>query len=603
VAGTCVGGGCELALASDWLLISDRDDVRIGLPEVRLGILPGWGGCTRLTRKVGIEAALDVILAGKTLHPKKAFRIGLADALLPDPAFAAQVRRFAERVMAGDAVGHPDHAALRAVLLEKNPLGRKVLFDQARKQVLERTGAHYPAPLRAIEVVRTGVERGPRAGFEAEARAIGELAISRVSKNLVRLFGLMEAARKNGGRQAPPIHSFGVLGAGVMGGGIAHLVAQEAGIPVRMKDISADQLASGMAHAAALFGKQVQRRRLSRAEADRRLSLVRPTLDYSGFERVDLVVEAVVEDLEIKRRVFAELVQKVSPSAVLATNTSSLSIDAIAEGFAAPERLVGMHFFNPVDKMPLVEVVRGSATAEEAVAAVGALARRLGKTPVVVRSGPGFLVNRLLGFTLSEAMWVLAEGHPIELVDRLVEEWGLPMGPFTLTDEVGIDVAVKVGHILATAFPERLSFPAWFDELPQGGRLGAKRQLGFYRYESGKRTHPDPAIYRLAGVSPRTTQGDAGALAERILLPMLNEAARCLEEGIVGRAADLDLAMILGTGFPPFRGGPCRWADEQGVDLLGREMERLAARIGERFAPSGAFRSVVEAGGFHARFA
>jgi 3-hydroxyacyl-CoA dehydrogenase/enoyl-CoA hydratase/3-hydroxybutyryl-CoA epimerase len=606
VRGTCVGGGCEIALASSWVLISDRDDIRIGLPEVRLGIVPGWGGCTRLTRKVGLEAALDVILAGKALHPKKAFRIGLADALLPEASFLDEVRRFAEEHMAGTRPRSAGHGSgLRSLLLERNPLGRKVVFDQARKQVLARTGGHYPAPLRAIEVVRTGIEKGARAGFDAEARAIGELAVSRVAKNLIHLFRLMEAAKKNGAGDAgdeAPLDTIGVLGAGVMGGGIAHLVADQAGLPVRMKDIAAEQLASGMEHASALFARQVKRRRLSRAEAARRIRLLRPTLDYSGFERVDLVVEAVVENLAVKHKVFAELEQEVREDAVLASNTSSISIDLIGEGVSRPERLVGMHFFNPVHKMPLVEVIRGSATSDRAAQAVAELARRLGKTPVVVKDGPGFLVNRLLGFTLAEAMWLLDEGYPIEQVDREVEAWGMPMGPFTLTDEVGIDVGIKVAHILAEAFPERLSFPAWFDHLADGGRLGSKRQHGLYLYEKGRRTKPDPAVYEIAGAARMGSIPDRGSVPDRVFLPMLDEAALCLEEGLVEGAGDLDLAMILGTGFPPFRGGPCRWADQQGVDSLAREMERLASSVHERFAPSESFLRVVEAGGFYSRF-
>jgi 3-hydroxyacyl-CoA dehydrogenase/enoyl-CoA hydratase/3-hydroxybutyryl-CoA epimerase len=604
VRGTCVGGGCELSLACDWVVISDRDDVRIGLPEVRLGIVPGWGGCTRLTRKVGLEAALDVILAGKTLHPRKAFKIGLADALLPDATFLHEVRRFAEACRAGEAPGSSKRRGeLRSLLLEKNPLGRRVVFDQAEKQVLARTGGHYPAPLRALGVVRAGVEKGPRAGFEAEARAIGELAVSRVAKNLIHLFRLMEAVKRNGGGgEANEVRSVGVLGAGVMGGGIAHLVADQAGLSVRMKDIGAEQLASGMRHANELFQKQVKRRRLSRVEAARRLRLLRPTLDYTGFERVDLVVEAVVEKLPVKHQVFSELEKHVTADCVLATNTSSISIDRIAEGVSRPERLVGMHFFNPVHKMPLVEVIRGSATSERAAGTVANLARRLGKTPVVVRDGPGFLVNRLLGFNLAEAMWLLDEGYPIEAVDREVKEWGMPMGPFTLTDEVGIDVAVEVARILGAAYPDRLAFPQWFERIPEGGRLGAKAGLGLYRYEGGRRTQADPAVYRIVGASPRRSEDERGTLAERIILPMLDEAALCLEEGQVGSASDLDLAMILGTGFPPFRGGPCRWADQQGLESLAREMERLATRVHQRFAPSEAFLRTVEAGGFYSRF-
>ncbi len=601
VRGTCVGGGTEIALASTYILTSDREDIRIGLPEIRLGIVPGWGGCTRLPRRIGLAAALDIILAGKTVRPAKAFKLGLADALLPDASFGAEVRRFAERVMAGEKPRRRG-SDLKRTLLEKNPIGRAVVFDQARKQVMKQTKGKYPAPLRAIEVVRAGVG-GMRAGFDAEARAIGELATTAEARNLVHVFRLMESAKRPVDGELRRVGSVGVLGAGVMGGGIAQIAVDKLGLPVRMKDIGMEQLTSGMAHAAGLFGKQVKRRWVSKPEAARKMALIRPTLDYSGFESVDLVIEAVVERLDVKRQVFADIERTVADDAILATNTSSISIDLISEGLARPERVVGMHFFNPVHKMPLVEVIRGSGTSADAVATVVAVTRALGKTPVVVGDGPGFLVNRLLSFTLAEAMWLIEEGHAIEDLDRAMTAWGMPMGPATLTDEVGIDVAVKVGHIMADAFGDRLSFPEWFDRLVEDGRLGSKVGRGFYLYEKGRRGGVDPDVYRLLGVSPQVKSPDPDRLIDRIVLPMLNEAARCLEERIVEGPGALDLAMIMGTGFPPFRGGLCRWADDQGAPRLLEAMERLESKQGPRFSPAQAMRDVAADGGFYARYA
>ncbi len=602
VRGTCLGGGMELSLASSYLVLSDREDIRVGLPEIKLGIVPGWGGCIRLPRKVGLAAALDAILAGKSLRPAKAFKIGLADALVPDATFEREVRRFAENVLAGKQP-RSRRPSMRDRLLEGNPLGRKIIFDQARKQVLKSTKGHYPAPLRALEVVRTGLDDFDR-GLDAEARAIGELAVSPTAKNLIHLFHLMEAAKSGGflGDEEPAaIGSVGVLGAGVMGGGIAQLISDKKGLPVRLKDIGTEALAKGFEHAAKLFAKQVKRRWLSKAEARRKLALIRGTLDYSGFDSVDLVIEAIVENLDVKQKVFAELAGVVRPDCVLASNTSSLSIDAIGRDAQRPERVVGMHFFNPVHKMPLVEVVVGEATSAHAADTILEFSRRLGKTPVIVKSGPGFLVNRLLAFTMAEAMWLLDEGHKIESLDRAVSAWGMPLGPCALTDEVGLDVAVKVSHILTEAFPKRLTYPGWMDRMVEDGRLGAKAQKGFYRYEKGRRTEPDAKVYDLLGLTGRSASTPTEQIADRILLPMANEAARCLEEGVVRDAEDLDLAMIFGTGFPPFRGGLCRWADSQGVDRLAEEMERWAVSLGERFLPSPAFREVVEAGGFYAR--
>ena len=601
IRGTCVGGGAELSLACDHVVISDRDDIRIGWPEVKLGILPAWGGCTRLPPRIGLTAALDLILSGKLIHPKKAFKLGLADALLPDAAFDRLTLAFA-RERAGGNGGAKRDGGLKAALLEGNPIGRKIVFDQARKQTLKATRGHYPAPLRALEVVKVGVDRGRDEAFEAEARAEGELATSLISKNLVHVFRMMEAAKKDAGEvpATKPISRAAVLGAGVMGGGIAQLLAAKQSLPVRLKDLELDPLAGGMAHAAGLFDKLVQRRRMSRAEARNRLNLIRPTTDYSGFGRVDIVIEAIVEVLDVKRRVFAELAELVADDTILATNTSSLSIDLIGADTPHPERVVGMHFFNPVHKMPLVEIIRGDATSDETVQSIVELTRRLGKTPVVVRNGPGFLVNRLLTFYNCEALWMLDEGHRMEVLDRVMTDWGMPMGPVALTDEVGIDVANKVGHIMQEAYPDRLRFPEWIDRMVVPDRLGAKTGHGLYLYEKGRRTEPDESVYETLGLSGDIREVDAAALAERAVLPMVNEAARCLDEGIVAGPADVDLAMIMGTGFPPFRGGLCRWADNQGLERLLEEMEKLAESVGERHRPSAALRRIATRGGFYA---
>ena len=599
IRGNCAGGGTELSLAGDYILISDRDSIRIGLPETKLGIVPGWGGCSRLPQKIGLTAALDIILAGKMVRPKKAYRVGLADALLPDATFLTEVGRFARRIAEGQRPKRK--RAWQEKLLGGNPAGRKIVFDRARKQVLKTTKGHYPAPLRAIEVVRAGVEGGLQAGLEAEARAIGELAVSPICKNLVRLFRLIEAGKSDSPETAATIDRTAVLGAGTMGGGIAQLIADKAGLSVRMKDIHQTGLAAGLAHAAGLFRKQVKRRWLSRSEAATKIGLIQPTLDYTGFANVDLVVEAIVENLEVKQQVLSATAERVADDAVLATNTSSLSIDRIAAEIPRPERVIGMHFFNPVHKMPLVEVVVGTKTSQRTVDTVTAFARRLGKTPVVVQDGPGFLVNRLLAFTLAEAMWLLEEGVKIEDLDGAATTWGLPMGPLTLTDEVGIDVATEVARIMSSAFPDRLRYPEWLQAVGDSGRLGVKNGRGFYLYKNGRRTDPDPEIYKLIGSRPPAGTPSGSELCERLLLPMVNEAARCLADGVVSGAGRLDLAMIFGTGFPPFRGGVCRWSDSQGHELAD-SMDRLAGRVGTRFAPAEEYREVLTSGGFYARY-
>jgi 3-hydroxyacyl-CoA dehydrogenase/enoyl-CoA hydratase/3-hydroxybutyryl-CoA epimerase len=602
IRGTCVGGGTELALASSAILLSDRDDIRVGLPEIKLGILPAWGGCSRLPRRIGIAAALDIILAGRTVRPRKAYRLRLADALLPDAQFDRLVRKLALQQI-DHTLRRDRKTDLKDLLLEHNPIGRKLLFDQARKRTLKKTGGQYPAPLRALEVIRVGAEHGLTAGLDAEARAVSELATSATCKNLIHVFRMMEEAKQVGAfdpGEAPVIRGVGVLGAGVMGGGIAQLVAAKADVPVRMKDVGMKPLEHGMAHAASLFRKQVDRRRLSAPDAQRQLGLLRPTLDYSGFKGCDLVIEAIVENLAIKQKVFAEVAEHVADSTLLASNTSSLSIDAIGSQTPGRERVVGMHFFNPVDRMPLVEVIAAPATRDEATRAVAWFARRLGKTPVIVKDSPGFLVNRLLMFYATESLWLLQEGHSIESLDRAMTAWGMPMGPLALTDEVGIDVAVKVAHILTDAFGDRLPVPDWLEKALDDDRLGRKNGRGFYHYENGKRGAPDETIYDLLGVARHQVRSDPARLADRMVLRMVDEAARCLEEGVVDGPATLDLALIMGTGFPPFRGGLCRWADTQNLGELIAQLERLSGSVAPRFEPSPALRAAADSGGFYA---
>ena len=606
IDGLCLGGGTELALASTYRVVSDSDEVKIGLPEVKLGILPAWGGTTRLPRLLALPDALDWILTGRNIRGKKALRQGFADAMLPAAGFLAHVRDFA-RAHRGKLrePGGGGGFDLKELLLEKNPVGRRFVLEQARKKTLSQTKGKYPAPLAAIEVVRTGLEDGREAGFAAEARAFGELATSGVSKNLIHVFNLTEAAKKQQGvpgGEARPVREVAVLGAGTMGGGIAQLVAQEAEVPVVMKDIEPEPLAGGMATAATLFRKLQEKRRLSETEAKRKLSLIHPTLDYDGFARVGLVIEAVVEKLPVKQAVFEELSQKVPADAVLASNTSSLPIDGIAERTANPERVVGMHFFNPVHKMPLVEVVVGARSGPAAINTVFDFARRLGKTPVLVRETPGFLVNRLLTFYSVESLWLLDEGYRVEDVDRAMDDWGMPIGPLALTDEVGIDVATEVAGVLHAAYGDRLPIPSWQGGFAAAGWLGKKNGRGIYRYDGRERGEVNRDVYALLELSPTIDEPDPRYLQERMVLRMIDEAARCLEEEVVRTAGELDLAMIFGTGFPPFRGGPCRWADRQGLGWVIETLERFAVAVGERYRPSEALRRTKQAGGFYARF-
>jgi 3-hydroxyacyl-CoA dehydrogenase / enoyl-CoA hydratase / 3-hydroxybutyryl-CoA epimerase len=595
IDGTCLGGGTELALTCRYRLASDRPETRIGLPEIRLGIIPGFGGTVRLPRLVGLTGALDLILTGKTVAARQAERLGLIDERVPTPLL---YRRAAE-VAGGTRPGAPVKPPLGTRLLDGTPPGRMLVLSQARKRVLRETRGHYPAPLAALEVVRRVRGMPIDEALREEARTLGRLVASDVSKNLIHVFHLLEGAKKAGPAAEPrAVARVGVLGAGVMGGGIGQLLAQKQ-ISVRLKDIQAEAIASGLRHASELFARLVRRRRLTGREAKQQLALISPTLDYSGFGSVDLVIEAVVERLEVKRTVLREVEARVMPDTVLTSNTSSLSITAMQEVLERPDRFCGMHFFNPVHRMPLVEVIRGERTSDEAAATVFALARRLDKVPLIVRDGPGFLVNRLLGPYLNEAAWLLVDGASIEAIDEALLDFGMPMGPLRLLDEVGLDVARHAGSTLHSAFGERMRPPEVMERLATTERLGRKGGRGFYVYR-GRKEHPDEDIYGEAGLPVERAALPKEEIQERAVLAMINEAARVLEEGIVARPGDVDLGMITGTGFPPFRGGLLRYADTRGPAVIVARLEELARRHGPRFEPAPLLTSLAaQARGFY----
>ncbi len=598
INGACLGGGTELALACDYRLMSDSKKAQIGLPEVRLGIFPAWGGCTRLPKVVGLAAALDLILTGKTLDARRARKIGLVDEAVPTAIFDDWARRFARgKLGSAKPPTRRGPRELPARALEATSVGRGLVFKKAREGVLKQTGGHYPAPLEALEVVEEGFGKPVAVGLASEARHIGLIFGGEVQRNLLQIFFWTEEVKKETGVSDPAVRPrevtrIGVLGAGVMGGGIAQLGADK-GLPARMKDVDPKALAHGFAAAASVWREALKKRRLTPREMARKMDLVSGTLDYTGFSRCEVTIEAVVEKLTVKRAVLQEWEAVVPPSAIFASNTSTLPITEIAVGAIEPGRVVGMHFFNPVHRMPLVEVIRGERTSDETVATVFALAKTLGKTPVVVRDAPGFLVNRILAPYLSEAVRLVAEGCRIEDVDAAMTRFGMPVGPLSLLDDVGLDVAAKAGEVLQAAFPERLRMGGE-DTLVAAGRLGRKNGKGFYTYGDGKRGRPAPEAYAALRVAPPDRSPlPAEIIESRLILPMINEAAFCLEDRIVSEPAKLDLAMIFGTGFPPFRGGLLRYADSLGADRIFTRLDDLSERLGPRFAPAELLRSLA----------
>jgi 3-hydroxyacyl-CoA dehydrogenase / enoyl-CoA hydratase / 3-hydroxybutyryl-CoA epimerase len=606
ISGACLGGGLELALACTARIAADAEEVQIGLPEVRLGIIPGWGGTQRLPRLIGLPAALDLILTGRALAAREALKLGLVDALAAPERLLAEARRHVARL--GEAKPRASRS-LGDISSRLSGLQRLILRAPARGIVLARarattralTSGHYPAPLAAIDAVGRGLARGMDEGLKLEAEHVGDLVVGEVSRGLVRLF-LASRGMDGEGAAGPEraVRSVGILGAGVMGGAIAAVAASK-GIPVRLRDVGREPLERGLAHAHAILSGR-GRRRKPEAWTLSRFMMIAPTMTLHGFSSTDLVIEAVVEDLEVKRRALAEIERSVPEGCILASNTSSLSIDAIASGLARPERFVGLHFFNPVDRMPLVEVVRGRRSGEPAVAAARAFARKLGKTPVVVGDAPGFVVNRLLMPYLAEALRAAAAGIEIETIDRDLVRFGMPMGPLALLDQIGIDVAAKVARILADAFGERLPSPAGLEAVAQAGWLGVKSGKGFYTHGGGRPRPNSEAVALLRSIAPAAAAGgrpgagrvgSAEPLVQRLLYPVINEAARALSEGVVDGPETIDVAMVFGAGFPPFLGGPLRWADREGVAAVAGTLRRFASEGDAHAAPSEALEKVA----------
>ena len=463
-----------------------------------------------------------------------------------------------------------------------------MVLRQARARVLRETGGHYPAPRVALDTIAASRGRPIEQALDLEARALGRLIVTPVARNLIRVFNLLEDAKKTGPRDVEPrpLEKVAVLGAGVMGGGIAQLLAQR-GLRVRLKDIDAAAIGRGLQHAQRLFDRSVRRKHMDRRAADRAMGRISVTLDYTGFREVGLAIEAVVERMDVKQAVLRETEARLVAGAVLASNTSSLSITGMQAVLERPADFCGMHFFNPVHRMPLIEIVRGRLTGDRAVATVVALARRLDKTPVIVNDGPGFLVNRILAPCLNEAGWLLGEGVSIQAIDRALLEFGLPMGPLRLIDEIGFDVAVHAGTTLQAAFGERMLVPPALAALPGTRLAGRKGGRGFYRYVGDREAGVNEEIRVALSPVPREGRSlEAGVIRDRSLLAMVNEAARVLEDGVASSAGDIDLAMITGTGFPPFRGGLLRWADTIGIGVVLQRLERLAASGGARFQPA-----------------
>ncbi len=608
INGACAGGGCELILACDYRIATEDSSTRIGLPETQLGILPGFGGCVRLPRVVGIQAALDIILAGKLLNAKKAQKIGLVDFVVHPNLLESFANSEIEKILKSGSVKRRKKFQPRGMVGKVlEGFGRGIVFSTAKKATLKATKGHYPAPIEALTVIQKTYGMTDRArALEIECEHFIKCATTDISKNLIHVFYLTEMVKKSSGVsdkniKAKTIKNLGVLGAGTMGGGIAY-VAADKGISVRVKDISTEANSKALKHAYDLWKKLLKKRVIDSYQFSQKTSLVSTTLNFAGFKNIDLTVEAIVEDMGIKQKVIAQTASEMRSDAIIVTNTSSLSVTEMSKGHPHPEFFAGMHFFSPVHKMPLVEVIRGDKTSDETIATVFELSKKMGKMPVVVKDGPGFLVNRLLLPYMAEAAFFMAEGMDIKIVDdAFVKKFGMPMGPFELMDSVGLDVCVKVLNIFKKAYPDRVEVPALMQKLSENKlRLGQKTNLGFYKYDSsGRKTEVDGSIYSELSMSAPTNPYDVSECLERGVFAMINECALALDQDqIVETPHEVDLAMIMGTGFPPFRGGLLKYADSVGAKTICEKLTVYAEKRNakSRLSPNVKLRARAESG-------
>ncbi|WP_296048916.1 fatty acid oxidation complex subunit alpha FadJ, partial [uncultured Alteromonas sp.] len=572
IHGPALGGGLELAMACHYRVCTDSPATQLGLPEVQLGLLPGSGGTQRLPKLAGIQQAIKMMLTGASVRAKQAKKYGIVDEVVPRSVLVEVASQFATRSKPSRKV---EPKGLVNKLLEGTGPGRNIVFKKAGEQTQTKTRGNYPAPQQILDVVAVGINKGIKAGLEAEARAFGQLVMTPESKQLRQIFFATTAMKKESGvADVPPekVNKVGVLGGGLMGGGIAYVTATKAGVPVRIKDIQPAGIANAMKYSYDLLNKKVKRRFMRKSEMQKQLALLTGTLDYSGLQDADIMVEAVFEDVGLKRKMVADVEQACKAETIFASNTSSIPIGDIAAEAARPENVIGLHYFSPVDKMPLAEVIAHEKTSDQTISTTVEFAKKQGKTPVVVKDGAGFYVNRILAPYMNEAASLILAGEPIDHIDKALLNFGFPVGPVKLLDEVGIDVGTKIIPVLMDAFGERFTAPSAFDKVLADDRKGKKNKKGFYDY-SGKKPGKavDESIYPLLGVSPSKSRSES-EISERCVLMMLNEAARCLDEGVIRCARDGDIGAIFGIGFPPFLGGPFRYMDQLGISKV---VERL----------------------------
>jgi 3-hydroxyacyl-CoA dehydrogenase/enoyl-CoA hydratase/3-hydroxybutyryl-CoA epimerase len=581
INGICLGGGTELSLACAGRVASDDPKTAIGLPEVQLGLVPGMGGTQRLPRLVGLATGLDMILTARNLKATRALRAGLVDEVVPRSILEDRAAALALAIASGKTPVRPGIKALER-------LARPIIFSKARSSVMAKTGGHYPAPLRAIEVIKDGTATSLAEGLELEKRAFGELLVGDVSRALVNVFFATQDIKKAVPLPEPPpeITKVCILGAGLMGAGIAGIAA-DSGLRARMKDRDDASVSKGLGYVRGIWNERRRRGSLSARDLEQKMDRVSVTTDYAGFKQAELVIEAVFEDINVKRQVLKETEDATSATCVFASNTSSLPITDIAANAKRKDLVLGMHFFSPVHKMPLLEIIETKDTARRATEVAVAFGRKIGKHVIVVGDGPGFFTTRALSPYMNEAAHLLEEGVAVEAIDRAMKDFGFPVGPITLLDEVGIDVGAKVQKVLHQAFGARMDPPPSMAKLIADGRLGRKNAKGFYLYAEGSKSKDvDPSVYALMPPGAGQKSMDAKVIQERLFHAFLNESAYCLQEGILRKPVDGDVGAIFGLGFPPWLGGPFRAIDKLGAGAVLETLKRLQGQHGARFDPA-----------------
>ncbi len=600
INGACLGAGTEIALACHGRIVSDDKSTHFALPEVMLGLLPGGGGTQRLPRLIGIQKALDMMLTGKKIYASKAPKIGLADKITSKESLLNAAIDFALQ-LTKQPIQRTDKRSFVEKFLESNSVTRGIVYKKAKEMVLKQTQGNYPAPLRILECVQIGMEQGMDKGLEAEAVKFEELILTNESRQLIGIFFNMTNKKKNpyeGKAEIKPLDTIAMVGAGFMGAGIAQVSAMD-GINVLLKDIKEETIQQAKQTIWKDFAKKISRKTMSAPEAEEIMNRVQSKMDYTGFEKASVVVEAVFEEIKLKQRIVADVEAATRPDAIFASNTSALPISHVAEKAARPENIIGMHYFSPVPKMPLLEIIKTPKTADWVTATCFELGIRQGKTCIVVNDGPGFYTTRILAPYMNECFLLIEEGCEAGLIDKAMKQWGFPVGPVTLQDEVGIDVGAHImkGDLAEMAkLREGARTTDGILKMFNDGYHGKKNKRGLYKYdEKGKKRGINEDIYKYFG-SPTRKEFATETIQHRMGMMMINEALRCLQEGILESPTDGDVGAIFGLGFPPFTGGPFRYIDTKGADKVLAVMEDLAAKYGARFKPAQILRDYAKEG-------